>query len=339
MRIAVRLVFLGIISSSLFLKAQLLQPPVPLQLNGEPRPTQLPPGATIGSPQCDSSGQVYVRYATSANGSLQSNVARIEADGSTQTISLAPLPGAQNDGHIFIFAVDNDGSLHEIARVADDPDQPDVSGHVEYMRFDSDGDLRSQSAFADDFIPSSFLPLPNGDFFAAGITLEPASDGVSENPVGGIFSPDAQLQRHLHSGFSSGGAKDGDGSTSCQTVRLGDDGDLYLLTTADHATVEVVNQAGRIIRKLELHEPFETDVASDMWVSGNRLLVVYEGEADKIEDSHVYMLYDAQSGELIRAYKPNFVGSIACFQDGESLSVLVRDATAGTVSIGTADLQ
>lgn len=293
----------------------------------------------MGSPQCDSSGEVYVRYATPSNGSLASSIARIDADGSTQSISLAPLPGAQNDSHTFIFAADNAGSLHEVVRVADDPDHPDVAGHVEYVRFDSDGDLRSQSAFADDFVPSSFLPLPNGNFFAGGITLETANDGVSENPVAGIFGPDAQMQQHLHTGLNPGGANAGDDSAASQTVRLGDDGNLYLLTTADHATVDVADQAGRITRKLELHEPFETDVASDMWVSGNRLLVVYEGEADKVEDAYVYVLYDAQSGELIRAYKPKFAGTIACFQDGQTLSALTHDAAAGTIAIGTADLQ
>lgn len=338
MHVAVRWIFLGIFTSGLFLQAQLLQPLAPLKLDGEPRPTQLPPGAMIGSPQCDSSGEVYLRYSDAANGSPAARIARIDTDGSMQTISLAPLAGAQGNSHIFTFAADSDGSLHEIARVSD-PNQLDVSGNVEYVRFDSVGDLRSQTAFADEFIPSVFLPLPDGDFFAEGVTLGVTADGVSENPVAGIFGPDARLRRHLHTGLKTGDANAGDDSGASQTVRLADDGNLYILMTADHTTVEVVNQAGKILRKLELREPFETDIASDMWVSGNRLLIVYEREADKIEDSYAYLVYDAQSGELIRAYKPNFVGTIACFQDGQTLSVLMHDPAAGTTAIGTAELQ
>lgn len=339
MHVAVRVIFLGIIFSSLFLQAQLLQPPAALPLDGDARPTQLPPDAIVGSPQCDSLGHMYVRYATSPNGSLMSRIARIDADGSTRSISLAAIAGQQDDAHTFVFAADDDGSLHEIVRVADNPDQPDVSGHVEYVRFDSDGDLRSQSAFADDFVPSSFLPLPDGDFFAGGITLKLSAGGVSEDPVAGIFGPDATLQRHLHAGSTPANANSGDDSAPSQTVRLGDDGNLYMLTTADHATVEVVNQAGRILRKLELKEAFESDVVNDMWVSGNRLLVVYEGESDKAEDAYVYVLYDAQSGEIIRAYKPKFAGTIACFQDGQTLSILLHDPASGTIAVGSAELQ
>jgi len=342
MRLVVRVVLLWIVSSGLFLEAQILQPIVPLALEGQPQPAQLPVGAVFGTPQCDSLGNVYLRYAAPASGSNISSIARIEADGSTQTISLTPPAGSGGDIHTLIFAADRGGSLHQIVRASGDSDQPSVSEHVDYMRFDSDGDLRSDAVFSDQFIPSSFLPLPSGKFFATGVSLEPSSDGVSEAVVSGIFGPDARLERHLRTDRAVkavSAASDGDDSPGAQTVRLGDDGNIYMLLTSDHATVEVVNQSGMILRQLQLQEPFETGVASDMWVSGNRLLVVYEGEADDPKDSYVYVLYDTQSGEILGAYKPEFLGTLACFQDGQTLSVLVHDAATGAVEIGTAELQ
>jgi hypothetical protein len=124
-----------------------------------------------------------------------------------------------------------------------------------------------------------------------------------------------------------------------ESVRLGDDGNLYALLGGDHARVAIVSQTGRIVRELKLQEPFESGVASDMWVSGSRLLVVYEGEADDPKDSFVYVLYDVQSGEVIRQYKPDFLGTPACFQDGQTLSVLIRQPLSGNVGIATTELR
>ena len=344
----VKLVSLGwICFVSCLLNSQMMQPAIPLPLDGEPRLTQVPPSAVLGSPQCDSLGAIYVRYAAPANGSSGSSIARIEADGSTQMVSLDPLPGSSGDGHPFIFSTDSDGSFHEILR-APAPDHRDsAAGDIEYVRFDSDGAVRSEAAFAEEFIPFALLPLPSGSFFAAGVTLQPANGEVAESPLVGIFGPDAVLQRRLRSDSSTAtranGNADGedisDAVLHAQTVRLGDDGNLYLLLAGEHAEVAVATQAGQITRKLALQEPFGIDVASDMWVSGNRLLVVYEGEANDPKDAFVYMLYDAQSGELIRAYKPEFSGTVACFQDGQTLSVLVRQQASGTVGLSTAELR
>lgn len=320
--------------------AQIAQPVVPLQLNGEARPTQLPPSALIGSPECDSLGAIYVRYATADSGSYMSHIARVEADGSTERLSLARLQGGDN--HTFVFAVDPDGVMYEILRVAA-RDKDRASTNVEYVRFDSDGDLRSQEEFGKEFIPSSFLPLPDGSFFASGIVMKEESDGVSENAVSGIFGANAQMQRRLRSDVPAKSIEnDGDLNDAflhAELVRLGDDGNIYALLGGDHAKVAVVTQGGRIIRQLKLQEPFETDVASDLWVSGNRLLVVYEGEADDPKDSSLYVLYDAQSGEVIRQYKPDFTGTPACFQDGQTLNVLLHDPKTQAIKIGTAELQ
>jgi hypothetical protein len=317
--------------------AQIAQPIVPLPLDGELRPTQLPPAALLGSPQCDSVGTVYVRYAMQDGGSYVSNIARVEADGSTETFSLGQVQG--ENSHVFTFAVDRDGAMYEILRAA----ATDAREMVEYVRFDGDGDVRSREPFGQELIPSAFLPLPNGNFFLSGIMMKETNDGVSESPVAGIFGANAHLQRRLRGDVPARTLEDdgdvNDAFLHAESVRLGDDGNMYVLLDGDHAKIAVVSQAGRIVRQLKLQEPFENGVASDMWVSEGRLLVVYEGEADDPKDSFVYVLYDVQSGEVIRQYKPDFRGTLACFQDGQTLSVLVRQPLTGNVGITTAELR
>ena len=61
-----------------------------------------------------------------------------------------------------------------------------------------------------------------------------------------------------------------------------------------------------------------------MWISGNRILVIYEGEADSAKDAYLYVMYDAQTGEVVRVYHPEFSGTVACFQNGQTLSVLLQ---------------
>ncbi len=348
MRVAVRFLVRGLMSLALGLPvtAQILQPVIPVQLDGEPRLTQLPPFALLGNGQCDSSGVLYLNYATPAGASFSSAVARIGPDGDTENLSLSDLPGSSGEQHTFAFAAADDGSLHEIVRTANfEPEHN--SPQIDYVRFDPDGAIRSHAAFAQQFVPSVLLPLPNGNFFAAGAALQGAADDtVAETALAGIFDSDARLQRNVQrqSDPASAGKKqhsqDGnDEALQGQTARLGDDGNIYLLLNGEHAKIAVITQSGRIERMLNPKEPFENGVVSNMWVSGGRLLMVYEGETDDPKDAFVYVMYDARTGEVIRVYHPEFSGTPACFEDGQTLSVLVRKPSSGTIGIATVELR
>jgi hypothetical protein len=345
---AVRLVFLSwiVLALNFFLAAQAVRPIVLLQLDSQPRTTQVPPQTALGNVQCDGSGAIEVRYAAQTGNAYSSGIARVEPDASTQIVSLSPLPGAPSSS-TFIFATGDDASLYEILR-APDSGQLDAAAAVQYVRFDADGALRASASFEQEFIPSMLVPLPSGNFFASGVTVQRGDDSVKETSVAGIFNSDAKLLRHLRSDSQTVMMTDGKRRQShdvgeidpqAGTARLGGDGNIYILLAGDHANVAVATQAGRIIRQMTLWEPFETSVASDMWVSGNRLLVTYEGETDDPKDSFVYVLYDAQSGEVIRAYRPQFAGTLACFEGGQTVSVLLHEPTTGAVTVATADLQ
>lgn len=317
--------------------------PIPLQLSGEARPTQLPPLATLAGAQCDSSGTVYLRYAIPAKASYSLAIAKLDPDGTTQTVSFADLPGAVGENHAFIFAPAGDGTLHEIVR-AQSSNEDNAATEIDYVRFDPDGSIRSTADFEQEFIPSALVPLPSGNFFASGVTIKPSGNGVAENALAGIFSPDAKLLQPLRA-ESAIGEKKGDTSDDAAALlqggsaRLGGDGNIYALLSGDHADVAVIRQSGRIQRVLHLQPPSDSFAPDDMWASGGRLLVSYSGDSGDGNDSQTYVLYDASTGAEIRSYKAEFTGTPACFQDGQILTVLIRQPSSGNIAIGSAELQ
>ena len=111
-----------------------------------------------------------------------------------------------------------------------------------------------------------------------------------------------------------------------------------MLLLGDETRIEVLSQAGRVLRRMDLEQPFAYGVADGMFVSANRLLVVYEGEAGEGKNTFRYVMYDAQTGKVIRQYRPEFPGAAACFEDGQSVTVLVRQSSAATAT-GTTELQ
>lgn len=339
----VSLLFVGwmCLGFSSVLTAQISQPPVPLELQGEPRTTQIPPYSALTTPQCDGSGDVYLNLSSQSEDASTTSVVSVEPDGNTQTISLPST--SQTNSHVFVVAAAADGSMHEVARVPDSSQQaPTV---VSYFTFDSDGSLRSQADFGQEFIPSLLLPLPDGSFFASGMVMKTTHDAISEVPLAGIFSSDAILVRKLEQDppasqtTPANAEADSESSFDGGLAKLGGDGNIYVLLSGDKTRIAVISEAGQITRELTLQEPFAIDAVRDLWVSGNRILVEYEGATENPKDGYLYVVYDAQSGNVIRAYHPEFSGTIACFQDGQTLSVLLRQTSSGKTLLGTAELR
>lgn len=350
MRLAVRFTIVGQVCLwfAIFARAQqantvpqLTEALVPLQLDSDARPTQVPAYATLAGAQCDGSGNVYLRYVAPGSASYAPGIAKIHSDGETERIPLGNIPGAADASHTFIFAPGSDGTLHEIVRTENAAVEDPVN-QIDYVRFDPDGDIRSTANFRAEFIPSVLLPLPSGEFFATGVTIKPTADGVTESSVAGIFSADAQQLRPLRTPQkkNSKDASSIDPDTLLQggTARLGGDGNIYALLGGDEAKVAVIQQSGQILRVMSLHGPQDSYSATDMWVSGGRLLVSYAGGNDA-SGSEIYVLYDASTGEPIRSYRPEFSGVMACFEDGQTISVLVRDSGSGSVDIASGELQ
>lgn len=327
--------------------AQLRVPPTPLKLGDHLPTVQTTAYANFADPQCDRDGTIYMRHESSGDDSWQ--LAKVSPDGTVQQTQLAAVPGF-GDTHTFAITTAEGGAIQEVVRAWDTSDRSD-SPSIYYVRFDADGSYRSREQFDTEFIPAMLLPLPNGDFFAAGVAVKKVQgmEDVEEVPLAGIFDSDARLRTTLQSASAKAGAGDVASSSSDDDtdeaiqqgghVTLGDDGNIYVLLSASNTRVRVYRQTGEFLREMTLQQPFQEGLATGVWVSGRRLLVAYEGEADDPKDAITYITYDAGTGQLIRAYRPQFSGNVACFQDGQSLTVLVNLKYSGQLAIGSVDLQ
>lgn len=328
--------------------AQLIGPPTPLELDGDARQVQLPAYANFVGPLCDGDGNVYLRRETDDDNSWE--MAKVSTDGSTKRTLLADVPGFA-DRHTFTLAVDGEGTVHEVVRAWKDNQRG--APLIYYLRFEPDGSFRSSQVFDKEFIPGQLVPLPDGNFFAAGVLVKkvPGSDDIEETPLTGLFDPNTRFLSKLGKPKSarfittstappdSGDSPEEAALQENDTVRLGDDGNLYALFTEGGARVRVYRQSGGFLREMKLQQPFEEGLATGLWVSSGRLLVTYEGEADTPKDAITYIVYDASTGEMIRAYRPEYTGAVACFQDGQSATVLLEHKLSGTLAIGTVQLR
>jgi hypothetical protein len=327
--------------------AQLSVPPTPLNLSDHLPIVQTPAYANFADPRCDSDGTIYMRQEASDNRSW--DLAKISPDGSAQQTELAAVPRF-GDTHTFVMATSEGGSVHELVRAWDNADRSD-SPSIYYLRFDGDGSFRSRQRLENEFIPSMLLPLPSGNFLAAGVVVKKPQgvNDVEEVPLAGIFDADARLITRLQkasanraSAATQSSSSDGDIDDAIQQgghVTLGDDGNIYLLLSGSNTRVRVYRQTGEFRGEMTLQQPFQEGLATGVWVSGGRMLVTYEGEADDPKDAITYILYDAGTGQLLRAYRPQFSGTVACFQDGQTLTVLVNQKYSGQLAIGRVDLQ
>ncbi len=341
------LLVLGLLALPLTCAGQLSIPLSPLKVDDDPPIAQTPAYSQFSDVECDSDRTIYLRRESDDDNSW--DIAKVSPDGSAEQMQLAAVPGF-GEMHTFAIAVDDGGSVHEIVR-AWPTETGDDSPLIYYLLFAPDGSFRSRQRLQKEFIPAVLVPLPSGNFFSAGVVVKktPGSRDLEESPLAAIFDSDAQPIARLGSGPArlkqvSTGAQDDqeDDATAIQqggSVRLGDDGNLYVLLSHDKTRVRVFAQTGEFLYELNLEQPFRNGLATGLWVSAGRLLVRYEGEADDPANGIVFMLYDSHTGELIRAYHPEFSGTVACFQDGTSLSVLLQNKSTGKFALGTAELQ
>ncbi len=220
--------------------AQLSVPPTPLNLGDNLPIVQTPAYANFADPRCDNDGTIYMRQESAGNNSW--DIAMVSADGSAQQTELAAVPGF-GDTHTFVMATSEGGSVHEVVRAWDSSDRSD-SPSIYYLRFDADGSFRSRQRFEQEFIPAMLLPLPSGNFFAAGVVVKKpqGAEEVEEVPLAGIFDSDARLITGLQkasaktaSAATKSSSSDSDIDDAIQQgghVTLGDDGNIYILLSA-----------------------------------------------------------------------------------------------------------
>jgi len=322
--------------------AQLTVPPSPLPLEDDLATVQTSANANFSDARCDQDGTVYLRHESA--GDDASKIVRISSDGTVEQVQLAPVPGF-GATHTFAITTSEGGAVQEVVRAWDTSD-PSDSPSIYYLQFAADGSFRSRRQFAHEFIPALLLPLPSGNFFAAGVLMKdvPGTNDTEEVPVTGIFNSDTRLISKLQNApakaavQAASSSADGEALQSGHVV-LGDDGNLYVLLSARNTRVRVYRQTGELLREMTLQQPFEHGLATGIWVSDGRLVVTYDGKADDRNHAATYIEYDSNSGQLIRTYRPQFTGMVACFKEGQTLTVLVNNHNSRKLEIGSVELQ
>jgi len=304
-------------------------------------PTQLPVVGTFDQMLCDDSGSVYLRPMLNLDqGAFANPVVRIDRKGTTQAFGTTGIPGMRRDTYIFAYTVDPSGRVFELVRTVDE-----AADEMFLVSFSRSGEFLTKSRFESEFRPHSFVALPTDDFLISGVRQKQAVPRTHEAVVG-IFGPDARLKRSLKdakddrftpvSSPSGNSAKVRNPAIELGSAKVGPDGNLYVLKSSDPAVVEVFNLAGRQLRALKLAPPFPKAQSHDLFVTPDRVVVMYQRTKDsaEVKEPVVFAEYSLQTAEPLVAHLPRGKGVVACF-DASDATVLVsgKDGRFGLLRV------
>jgi hypothetical protein len=339
-------VFVFFISVSCFCSAQQLgtQNEMALHdlpLNSKPVLTDAGVVASFGPMLCDGSGTIYIRFFTSGD-PLQAPITRISASGQTSRIELPRIFGERPPLLLF-FTVTPDGDLYELLRIESLDADRKLQFTTHLAVFSRTGTLKTKSQFPFNFLPSMLVPLANDEVLAGGAKLETDDEGSEvRKPFLGVFSSSGQMTRELvvPSPILSPSQKEQGAvnpALEYGKAHIGPDGNLYLLFASSPPVMEVWSSSGKFLRKLRLVEPFDSSRVHNFFVSARYVLVVFSGPKTDQHGPWAYVLYDNETADSIRAYKPAFSGVPVCW-DGNQLKVIVAEKDRTGFLVGTASL-
>jgi len=315
-------------------------PIIPLNLKSELRTTSAQFGSTFGR-RCGESGSVYLRTAPHQGGALSAPITRIDPTGSVQTINMAAVDGlcaAQMQS----FAVGANGAMFQVIGGYDHGSATEPRTYL--VQFDKDGSVRSKTAFdvGGDFYVPAFIPLPSGDTFVIGQieTKDSKSGKTLSRVLAGFFGPDGRLKRTVRRSAKAAYDPKGelqDPELQNGEAQLGDDGRVYLMLASAKPRVKVINQSGEIEREFSLASPLPKSHSIGMLVSGGRLAIRWQDDSEEPKEGAL-ALYSANTGDLLRTYREEYVGSPICFEDGKTLRILTVQKS-GYWALGTAEVQ
>src|ERR1039458_3977395 len=140
---------------------------------------------------------IYLRYTPQEGSAFSAGITRIDSKGAVTSIPIGTLPQVKGAEYLFTFAVGGDGSLYEILRSQHD-DTEGSPAKLYYAHFAKDGTtLITKAMFDIDYVPYALIPLPTGEFFAAGVLMKHEDKKLQREPLAGIFSANAKLKRAL----------------------------------------------------------------------------------------------------------------------------------------------
>jgi hypothetical protein len=207
----------------------------------------------------------------------------------------------------------------EVARLAWSKDT------IFLTKFSADGKLESRTPLAAPaFTPYYFVVFPEGEIFVSGLQRPKL---VIFNA---LYAPDGHLLKRLS--FPEDQAIDeavrlgdvrytpaapisGNRAISRGRLRLGDDGNAYLMRSTSPAKVYVISSSGELLRTLDLEPPDTGQTPTEMQISGSRIALEFWHCSGQCETTELDV-FDANTGKKVsQLTHQGIFGSLSCFTE------------------------
>lgn len=274
---------------------------------------------SIGTPRCDSQGNVYIRPVSDKTNMLLSPIVRISPDGQHMTkfdIASAPEIRESSGYNINDFVVRKDGTIVILAGAAN----KDNKLFVAIAQIDPEDMTTSVVRIDSDLRPSQIVPLPSGMFLLSGVVRSSEGSGKeirqSTKPFTGIFDSRGKLVREVKlpgdvkiPDVESSNSEKADPS-NLQAVYLShfvaaDDGTIYMLRNGSPPRVFVLSSYGEVLRTFTFKPPTADAIVSSMYYLGNRLAFSFSlSDLNDFASNMVIRVIDAEDGHTLWDYVP-----------------------------------
>jgi hypothetical protein len=207
----------------------------------------------------------------------------------------------------------------EVARLAWSKDA------IFLVKFSADGKLASRMPLAPPaFTPYYFVVFPTGEILVAGLQR-----GLPKIFTA-IYAADGRLLKHLSfpedqaideavklgdARYTPAAPISGNRAISAGRLRLGDDGNAYLMRSTSPAKVYVISSSGELLRNLELDPPDIGQTPMAMQLSGDRIAMEFWHCSNQCETTELDV-FDANTGKKVSGLsRPGIFGSLSCFTE------------------------
>ncbi len=171
------------------------------------------------------------------------------------------------------------------------------------------------------FTPYYFVVFPGGEILVSGLqrgsakifTAIYAADGRLFNRLS--FPEDQAIDEAVKLGDLryTRAPLSGNRAISAGRLRLGEDGNAYLMRSTSPAKVYVISSSGELARTLELEPPDAGQTPMEMQLSGGRIAVEFWHCSDRCETTEL-AVFDANTGTKVSEFSHQGIfGSLSCF--------------------------
>ena len=191
------------------------------------------------------------------------------------------------------------------------------------VKFSTDGKLESRMALAAPaFTPHYFVIFPEGEIFVSGLQRP------KMKIFNALYAPDGRLLKRLSLPedqaideavrrgdirYTPAAPISGNRAISAGRLRLGDDGNAYLMRSTSPAKVYVISASGELLRSLDLEPPDVGQTPRGMQLSKTRIAV--EFCSDRCETTEL-AVFDANTGRKVSGFSHEQIfGSLSCFTE------------------------